>query len=220
MISCHSLGAERRGFIFTQRPWNLMRIDMSSVVVKVETKNDWSDQINSHNQQQDTHSDRTSQDHEVRECQDQRSHQEHLESRTKVHQTWCVSQRQMYHCTDSGAFQPPLCHFLDWHKPEPFDHNVTNLFAVETITICPMYTRRCQVLYGGIDNHFIRGSHVINSTRSIEWTNVVDEFHNQITETLTSLIFKPQSWLYTRLLIMSQAFLSFERSYQIVHKPS
>ena len=44
--------------------------------------------------------------------------------------------------------------------------------------------------------------------------------HNQITETLTSLMFKPQSWLYTRLLITSQALVSFERSYQIVHKPS
>jgi hypothetical protein len=44
--------------------------------------------------------------------------------------------------------------------------------------------------------------------------------HNQITETLTSLMFKPQSWLYTRLLITSQAFFNFERSYQIVHKPS
>jgi len=44
--------------------------------------------------------------------------------------------------------------------------------------------------------------------------------HNQITETLTSLIFKPINWFVTRLQITSQAFFNLERSYQIVQQPS
>jgi len=188
-------------------------------MMKVETKNDWSDQVNSHNQRRDTHSDRTSQYHEVRECQDRRSHQEHLESQTRVHQTWSVSQQQMYDGTVRGALQPPLCHFSDCHQAEPFDHNITYMFTIETITT-ELISTFGDIMNCGVNDHFICGFHVINATRTIEWTNVVDEFHNQITETSTRLRFKPASWFITRLWIESQAFFNLERSYQIVTQPS
>jgi len=159
--------------------WFSSRTSDILVMVKVETKNDWSDQINSHNQRRDTHSDRTSQYHEVRECQDRRSHQERLESQTRVHQTWSVSQQQMYDGTDRGALQPPLCQFSDCHQAEPFDHNVTNMFTVETITT-ELISTFGDIMNCGVDDHCIRGFHVINATRAIEWTNVVDEFHTQM----------------------------------------